>query len=430
MTWALLTSSNVLSELDAISPGPGDTSNIGLLHVSGLRMQFADGRDYDGIHVTAFREMELHMRWKLQGNQTMGDQLKRWMDWKVATGFTGSRVFSYHKPPNVRPFDPKEFGSDYYPGIANYLDFSWQYNQRVHFVLFLGAVPPDDPFLDYDSQYAHAEKCLQQIRPRADVCEVEVANEGEDNNMAETVNRFPASLFAGVMAARTRILQVNWDPAGQPYDQLDWLNHHPERKGGFDSTRKFRDGELITRTPGYWKPLWFDEPEKAGEDGARTTNPAIGVYVDQYAQNAAAARIFGVGLTVHGAWENLQQCLVPEGEVAACCANAVKMWRAGVIPCEAQEWGYCRDEDAPIVFVLRFPHTEEEARAHGWNGSGNWGDYTVRPEGCKHAYAMIGGDWAAAVSLEPGSSFVLQAKPGWKIVRADPTKVSCYLERA
>jgi len=422
-------------------PSPSTGSRLGRLHVQGLRILFDDGRDYDGIHVTGFRELELWLRWQLQHNQAAGDRLKRWDEWKNAIGFSGARVFSYHKPGHDN-FDPREFGSDYYPGLGAYLDHEASINQRVRFVLFLGAVPPDDPFLTYEEQLAHAERCLAQVRPRVTNTELEVVNEGEDNHMAATVNRFPPELFAGVLTARTRILQVNWDPAGQPWDQLDTLNHHPERKGGFDSTRKFRDGELITRTPGYYKPLNFDEPEKAAYDGARGVHPENGIYVDQYAQSAAAARLFGVGLTVHGDWSTLQQCVVPSGEVLACCQNAVAMWYAAdadgvpVIPSAAQEWTYARDEAAPVRWVLRFARTEEEARAHGWpknppEGSGSWEDATVDPTGCKHAYAMIRPDGAAAavVNLEPGDQFILEAKPGWRIVRADPTKVSAYLER-
>jgi len=161
--------------------------------------------------------------------------------------------------------------------------------------------------------------------------------------------------------------------------QLDWLNLHPERKDEENVVRQMRGlNEICHRLH---KPIAAGEPEQQERMRA-----------DQAAPYTILALMFGEIMTIHGAWESLQQCRIPTGEALKGCEEAGRAYRSGIVPPEASEWDYARDEGA----VMKYPG----------------------PDVVQHFYQMRSGSRAIVGVTEPHRPFPKEAIPGWQIVEA------------
>jgi len=95
-------------------------------------------------------------------------------------------------------------------------------------------------------------------------------------------------------------------------------------------------------------------------------------------------------MTLHGAWESLQQCRMPTGEALAGCQDAAIIVKSGIIPPECSDWDYSRDEAS----ALKYP-----------------GPHVVQ-----HHYQMSNGSTAIVGITEPHQAYPHEAVSGWRIV--------------
>jgi len=365
-----------------------------------------------GLHIGGFRAPQLLMDGKL-------DDLDRWDTWLGSWGCTGERAFTFHVLGRPGDFHPKNYGSRYYPGLEDYCDHRANRGLHVELNGLLGAVPPDDPFLTYDAQAEHLTRLVEILR-KYPMHYLQIANEGEDNGLLEMVNRFPATMFDGIVWGRTRMMLPDFPVP--PDKQGSVLFHHNERpRGLYDTTRKVWDGALLSDP--LQRPMIFSEPERLGQEGLRrkgTYGPGMDVYTDQARQLVHGSMLYAEILTLHGTWEcGIQQAIVPtDGEILELCREAGLGFATRVIPDEASEWERARDEAVKAMeFRLRFSRSDQTP------------DETVDQTGSKHLYARQTADKCAVFSCEAGNAFDPRVKPGWRIVRSDPG-YAYYLETA
>ena len=322
---------------------------------------------YKGFHITAFRSLELYLQGKF-------DQLAVWHKWLRSLGITGQRVFAHHNPGHDK-FDPRDY-DHYYDRLFEY--FQWMVTEgfRVHFTALLGAVPGFDPFLTYEDQQEHLSLCssvLSAATTDGRYHLLEYVNEGEDNGEADYVFRFLHE--APNLCARTRYWYFNDVEAAA---QLDWTTLHPERKDPDNVVRQMRGLNELTQASG--KPIIAGEPEQVERMRA-----------DQQAPYTALALMFGEAMTLHGAWESLQQCKIPTGEALKGCELAAKLVASNIVPAEASDWAYTRDEGSALVYP--------------------------GPDVVQHHYQMSDGHTAIVGITEPHFPYPHQAQPGWRIVQ-------------
>lgn len=254
---------------------------------------------------------------------------------------------------------------------------------RVHFTALLGAVAGYDPFLTLSEQQTHLDKCGEAMRGGPHI--LEHVNEGEDNGEADITPRLTPT--SGVLNCRTRFWYFDDEEYAR---QLDWTTLHPERKDADNVVRQMRGLNEITQTSG--KPIIAGEPEQLER-----------MRSDQQAPYTALALMFGEAMTLHGAWESLQQCRIPTGDARIGCELAAKLVASKIVPPECSDWRYIRDEASALMYP--------------------------GPDVVQHHYGMRSPDDRREIVgiTEPHYHYTHQAQPGWRIVQDEGCCVS--LER-
>ena len=223
----------------------------------------------------------------------------------------------------------------------------------------------------------YLEQCANTIRDNGHAPYVlfEIQNEAFKRDLTRDI---PASIFDGLMACRSCY-------TGTELVDLQWASLHPERKAPPPEADERKIHDLIEIPFG--GPRGIGEPNKASE-----SNP------QSYRRQGRLARLLGEIWTGHDLFDgSIQSCHVPP-------PDTLKILQAGadgfnddtVIPANASDGAYGRDEGAAIQFTLGGP--------------------LVGGYGVQHVYFTRLGNDEYGVLTAPSDDFRTEAKSGWEIV--------------
>lgn len=365
----------------------------------GVEVVRPDGSIWKYRGITAFRQPELY---------ALGEKgwLEDYYGWAAGLGANTLRVFLMWQNTKWWPHSR-----------ANYYDLLWdacEHAERagfyVHMVGFCDQVENSDVLLNRADQDEHMEQCIAITRSRDNVL-LEIENESFKNGNNAHADRFPSSMFDGILAMRS-----TWADGEDP-SLGGWLSlstKHMDR--GTEWTRKPKvchevQYEGLGTYPPARIPSLSGEPERIGNGQGMVTTPR------QHADNAACTELMGLGGCLHGGYSSfdsdhdsdLQNCRGTGSANAMACAQAVadvwksNVWDVRVGGAEHLDRGFEDNSGPSPVF-----HADRFNTDSPWN----------QPEtGCCRTYFKLVDGVYYGLSVDPAPQWPgYQPQNGWRIV--------------
>lgn len=346
------------------------------LHVDGRHFKTPDGQIVKLLSISAFRAYQRFLQGRL-------DELGAYLSWWAGLGGNCIRVFFTHGAPDNDKFLPWDW-PNYYDQLPAFFAYVEGFGLRVHATCFTGQVEGWPEYMAPDKREQHV-RSISRAAGQSHL--VEGINENFKNGQID----IPADWFG---ASLWTLSCWVWT---EPAPQGKWAHFHRERK---EATQIVRKGHDVIEIP-------FSGPRGEGESGQ---TPRDIPTPQQNRTSVMLLEALGDLETIHGSWDDLQQCRVPTGLTLECIQAACDGWHSGLVPPEASSWSYRRDEAAAIVFMLGGPSVPENPSY-----------------GCQHVYSSNDGSREIAIIVEPTADFRHEPKGGWRSVKDDPSAV--YLER-
>lgn len=325
-----------------------------------------------------------------------GRDLDPYANWTRSVGCNGWRIFYTWVITGFNPL--KQLGAQALrreiENFRVYMDGQGLYSMNT---AWCDQVNGSSVLMSRDERYQLLDCIVAAMQRR----HVELMNEAWKNGGNEMCAEVDPARLAGVFAARS-----SWQDGERPDvagSILDWTGEHTPRDGEWqrkaknilETTVQGVGSFPATKRPGAGtEPIGIFEKDVPG---SRTANPS------SCADYFAVAELFSAGAILHGDGATLQRCNAP-GPNAQACAEAVKAARES-IPADAQLGAYTRGglDDCPIE------HSDSKAM---------------------RTFAMIQGNKATVVVVEPKPDWSLVPRNGWRVDgRGGPFGHTIYVSR-